>query len=69
MDEPPPMATMQSAFALNARTPCLDVLDRGIRLDVGIELVGDLRLQHVEQLHVGDLFGDAELHEIGIGLP
>jgi len=41
----------------------LDVFNGGVGLDVGVELVGDLRpVQHVQHL-----LGDAELHEIGVG--
>ena len=40
-----------------------DVLDGGVGLDVGVYAVGDAGL--VEQ--VGDLCGDAELHQVGVG--
>ena len=73
------MVTMQSApEALYASTPSwtflivglgliseyvLDVLDRGVGLDLGVELPGDARL--VEK--IGHLGHDAKLHEVGVG--
>ena len=40
-----------------------NVLDGGVGLDVGVDAVGDAGL--IQQ--VGDLGGDAELHQIGVG--
>ena len=51
------------AAGFERRHTVLDVFNGRVRLDAGIDGIGDLSL--VEQ--IGDLGGDAELHEIGVG--
>ena len=52
-----------SAGSLEGSHPVLDILDRGVGLDLGVDAVSDARL--VEK--VRDFCRDTELDEVGIG--